>query len=282
MQRCDTYYNGEYGSFGEMRIPLTDRSIFFGDGIYDAAVGRGDSVYLLSEHIERFTGNAEKTGIPFNMDGDALASLLKDVRERSGYEEYFLYFQLSRYSEERIHAYPNDERSNLLISVKPWHSEERGSVRLISREDVRYQMCNIKTLNLLPAVMASRAAEDAGCAEAVFVRDGIVTECAHSNIMILMGDVLYTHPTDRHILPGITRKRILELCERRGIKYRELPFSYEAMMHADAVLISSTSKLARKVIEIDGVPIPSDKCDTAGSICDMLWEDFQNMTKKVC
>ncbi len=279
MNICDTYYNGKFGSFAEIKIPLTDRSIFFGDGIYDAAVGRGNKIYLLEEHIRRFTENAEKMNIPFSMKTDALASLLYELAEKSGLAEYFVYFQLSRYSEERIHAYPKSDRSNLLITVKPWKAGDGQPIKLISREDIRYSMCNIKTLNLLPAVLASHAAEAADCGEAVFARDGLVTECAHSNLFMINKGVLYTHPLSRSILPGITRARLISLCEKEGIQVKELPFSLEALLHSDGALVSSTSKLVIPVSEIDGVSSFDTNNSLAVTVCDMLREDFAFLTK---
>ena len=112
------YYNGQLLDFSEVRIPLTDRCVFFGDGIYDAAIGRGGKIYLFREHIERFLRNAQRVGIPFSMKSDKLSELLHMMAKNCGYEEYFIYFQLSRFSPERTHAYPDTEKHNMLITVK--------------------------------------------------------------------------------------------------------------------------------------------------------------------
>ena len=274
------YYNGEFCQFEEVKISLCDRAVFFGDGIYDAAIGRGGGIYLEEEHIDRFIGNAKRLSIPLHLSKAEISRLLHEVIARNTFEEYFLYFQLTRYSEERLHAYPKSDKSNLLITIKahtlPPHDKR---LSLITREDVRYSMCDIKTLNLLPAVLAAHAAEECGCDEAVFIRNGIVTECAHSNIAIVKNGVLYTPPLSKFILPGITRAKVLELCERRGIPYREMDFGYENLTGADEILVTSTTKLCLNATKIDGFELKNCKNGIGKALNSALQEDFLKNTK---
>ena len=140
-------------------------------------------------------------------------------------------------------------------------------------------MCNVKTLNLLPAVIASHAAEEAGCDEAVFVRDGIVTECAHSNVAIVKDGIVYTHPLSKFILPGITRARMLTLCKKLQIPYCEKPFSYADITASDEILITSTTKLCLTASKIDGIDIRNCKNSIGNVIKSALVEDFLKNTK---
>ena len=112
--------------------------------------------------------------------------------------------------------------------------------------------CNIKTLNLLPNVMAAQKAREAGCSEAIFVRDGYVTEGSHSNISIIRGGVFITHPLDNLILPGTERKHMLAYCEKLGIPVREQAFTLEEMAEADEIIVSSTSHPSMRAMELDG------------------------------
>lgn len=247
------YYNGTFCNFEDIRLPLSDRSVFFGDGIYDAAIGRLGGIYLEEEHIRRFFNNANRLNIPVNFSEAELSRLLHEVITRNDFEQYFIYFQLTRYCEERRHAYTDSKKSNLLITLKQHKLPNfENRLKLITCEDLRYYMCDIKTLNLLPAVMACAKAESVGCDEAVFIRDGNVTECAHSNIAIVKNGVLYTHPKSRLILNGITRERVLYMCEKLSIPYKEIPFTKSELWTADEILVTSTTKLCITASEIDG------------------------------
>lgn len=269
------YYNGRFCETGEIGIPLTDRSIFFGDGIYDAAVGRNGGIYSEREHITRFFSNAAALDLTPPTDEEGLSALLREITERNGFKGYFIYFQLTRCSAERTHSYGGNEKANLLITVRE-HSlpDARERLKLITAEDLRYYMCNIKTLNLLPAVLASKKAELSGCDEAVFLRNGVVTECAHSNIAVIKNGVLYTHPNGRLILPGITRRRMLDLCCDMGIHCAEVPFDRDMLMSADDVLITSTSKLCMRASEIDGEAVGGEGNKLGNRIIDAVREDF--------
>lgn len=274
------YYNGDFCDFSSVRIPLSDRSIFFGDGIYDAAIGKGGGIYLEKEHLDRFFSNAEKMNIPIKVKRNELSALIRKLISENGYEEYFIYMQLSRFGKARTHSYPDTEESNLLITVKE-HTlpDPSNELKLITLPDIRYSMCDVKTLNLLPAVLASKKAEESGCDEAVFVRDGVVTECAHSNIHIIKHGVLYTHPNGKFILPGITRGRLLYFCQMLGIKTIEIPFTVSELYGADEVLVTSTTKLCQNATEIDGKTLQKSNSLVGKMLISALFEDF---FKKVC
>ena len=247
------YYNGDFCSREELKIPLSDRSIFFGDGIYDAAVGRGGGIHLEKEHIERFLSNAKRMGITSPLDGEELSSLLHKLIELNGYTEYFIYLQLSAYSKERRHEARDKERSNLLITVKE-HTlpDPKKYLRLRSTPDIRYYMCDVKTLNLLPSVLASEASFNSGYNETLFVRGETVTECAHSNVFIVKNGILKTHPKSNLILPGVTRERLIKIARSLGVETVESPFTLKEALEADEVLITATGKLCLGVSHIDG------------------------------
>lgn len=250
------YYNGEFAPIEDIRLSLSDRSIFFGDGIYDAAIGKNGQIYLLSLHIARFQKNAAKMKLKNDYTEDGLREILSEAVRRADIPEFFLYFQLSRRCDGRVHSYLRADGSSLLVTVTPFSEEKiKESLDVITAEDLRYYLCDVKTVNLLPAVLASGEAEARGCDEAVFLRAGAVTECAHSNIFILKNKTLYTHPTGSLILPGITRRELIRAGEELGIKTVATPFSLAQMMPADEVIITSTTKFARPVSSVDGIPV---------------------------
>jgi D-alanine transaminase len=110
-------------------------------------------------------------------------------------------------------------------------------------------------VNLLPAVLASHKAASVGCDEAIFVRDGVVTECAHSNIAILKNGVIITHPDSPKILPGIAKKRLLSVAVSEGIEVCERQFAVEELFSADEVLVTSTTKICLSACEINGLSV---------------------------
>ncbi len=279
----NAYYNGVFCSFSDVKIPLTDRCVFFGDGIYDAAIGRHGNIYLEDEHIERFFYNANAIDIPLNMTKETLGNLLHKLIEYSDLNEYFIYFQLTRYSNERRHSYNDTPISNLLITIKEHQLPSSDKCLMLSTEnDIRHNMCNIKTLNLLPAVIASKKAESSGCDEAVFIRDGKITECAHSNIAIVKNGTLFTHPKGPYILPGITRDRMLYMCRQLSIPYKEMPFTYSELKEADAVLVTSTTKLCLKANRIDGLNVRNDADGVSEKLIFALRKDFYDNSGKEC
>ncbi len=247
------YYNGKFMQPNEVRIPLTDRAIFFGDGIYEALLAKGGKAHFLDRHIDRFYKNLRFMGIDFDMSREALSSLISEAIWLSCEEISFVYFQLSKYAERRIHACPKTDKYNLLITVtKQQMPSKNKRIKLVTYPDLRYRYCNIKTLNLLPAVIASEYAEKKGADEAVLYKGNIVTECAHSNISIIKNGVLYTHPNSNLILPGIAKQALLEECKRLDIPSREEAFAKEALYEADAALVTSSTKICMLAESVDG------------------------------
>ena len=165
----------------------------------------------------------------------------------------FLYWQVTRGTSPRNHLFPGEGvSSNLYVYSKPWNGVQMSDeYRLISIPDTRFYHCNIKTLNLIPNVMAAQQASEAGCNETVFVRDGYVTECSHSNISMVKDGVFITHPLDNLILPGTERKHIIRWCGELGIPVEERAFTLEELYTADEILVTSTSHPSMRAMELN-------------------------------
>ena len=274
-----TFYNGKFYGSNAPVIPLNDRSIFFGDAVYDALIGRGGKLYLAEEHIRRLEGNARALKIPLFCSSDELCDILYNVAKVSELREYFIYVQLSRCADERAHAYPDSQKSALLVTASPFSLAPEGTrLKLITEPDRRYGFCNLKTVNLLPAVLASRRAAERGCDEAVFHRDGVVTECAHSNISILKDGAVITHPNCEKILPGIARGRLIFACKALGIEVAERPFSLEELFSADEVILTSTTKICLAASEVDGRTVGGKDEKTLRILQKSLFSEYANWT----
>ena len=276
------YYNGKMGPLEEMEVPMGDRALYFGDGIYEATCVANRVPFALEEHLDRMYNSMRLLEIPFKMEREQVRRELQSVIDAAEDAPiHFLYGQVTRGNGPRNHVFPEGVEPSLMIFVKP-HTMKPMDVpyRLISMEDHRFNLCNIKTLNLIPSVLANQRAAERGCDEAVLHRGSRVTECAHSNISILKDGVLRTAPTDELILPGITRKHLLALAKEHGIPTLEEPFSMVELMNADEVIVTSSSALCMKVETIDGIPVGGKDPHRLKVLQDAYLEKFQRETAK--
>ena len=249
------YYNGQVGKCDDVRIPLSDRIIFFGDGVYDVVIGHSGKLFLPDEHLDRLLFNMNYLHINIPWTKQQLYDLICQLINLSGYSSYLIYISASRDQNERIHSYKSTRGTNLLIIISEFNLSDKDGLSLITEEDKRYYFCNIKTINLLPSVLASTRAELVGCDEAIFHRKSTVTECAHSNIFVIKNESLITHPKCELILPGITRGLLINIANEYNLTVEERPFSTDVFLFADEVLITSTTKLIKAVTYIDGKPL---------------------------
>ena len=249
------YYNGRIEPLDTLMIPALDRGFYFGDGVYDFVLVVGGKPFALEDHLDRFERSASLINIDMPHSRDSLREIILDMSARLDTPDKAIYMQLTRGAAPRNHPFPKTTAS-LFIFVKPCPIKDLyKKVRLISTEDKRFSFCHVKTINLLLNVLAAEKAEAAGVHETVFVRDGYVTECAHSNIHILKDGALITHPTDEHILPGIARAHMIKQAKALGIPVIERAFTPDEILSADEVMISSTSGPIIAACEFDGKPI---------------------------
>lgn len=247
------YYNGKFGEIEEMSIPMNDRVCFFGDGVYDATYSRNYKIFTLDEHVDRLYNSASLLGMNIAESKDEMKSILNEMVSKMDTGENFVYWQVTRGSGLRNHVFPENAKTNLWITISHRDIVDTyKKVKLITMEDTRFLHCNIKTLNLIPSVIASEKAKQAGCDETVFHRGDRVTECAHSNVHIIKDEVFITAPTDNLILPGIARAHLIKACRKLGIPVSETPFTVAELMDADEIIISSAGSLCLAAEEIDG------------------------------
>ncbi len=250
------WYNGTLGPLETLTVPVSDRALYFGDGCYEACLAVFDRAFALDAHLDRFDRSLAGLRIPFSMDREALKNVLSTCLAAADEPCAVLYFQVSRASAPRTHAFPEGAYTpNLLVTVTPKKPAPLNKpMKLITTDDIRYAMCNVKTLNLIPNVLAAEKAKELGADEAIFVRNSVVTEGAHTNVHILKDGVLYTHPANERILAGVTRAILLALCKQLEIPVVERAFSKEALFSADEILISSSTLGVRRAESVDGKP----------------------------
>lgn len=276
------YYNGKTGLINELTVPMTDRAFYFGDGVYDAVMCRNNIPYLLWEHIDRLYKNCQTLGIVPPMCKNELSLTIKELVSKVEGEEKFVYFHISRGSGIRNHSYTKTE-GNLCIMIKPQTLDNvYEKMDTVLCADIRYELCNIKTLNLLPSVLTAQTATDNGCEEAILHRDGIVTECSHSNVSILKNGTLITAPCDRFILPGVTRAHLIQAAKENGIDVCERKYTTNELFDADEIIVTSSSKMARGVKTIDKKAVGGKDESTLAILRDTLYASYLNETNKKC
>lgn len=275
------YYNGNVGPIEEMTISMNDRSTYFGDGVYESCLVHNQKIFSLNEHIDRFYTSLAKIKIPFTMEKEELKALLLELVKKVKGEYTTLYWQTTRGTATRSHEFPDAKISaNLLITIQPRKMEDiHRQLALCTVEDTRFKHCDVKTLNLLPNVLASEYAKEHGCDEAVFYREGFVSECAHSNIFILKNKTLYTAPLNHMILPGISRKHMIEIANKLHIPVVEEAFTLEDLKNADEIIISSTGKFCMCANRLNGERVGNHDCETFKSIQNAYLEKFEMETK---
>ena len=247
------YYDGEFGAKESIRIPLCDRSVFFGDSVYDAMIGEGGVIYQAEEHIARLLGNCERLGFYEIPTSNKISELLHEVVRRSGLPTYFVYIQISRRKPRRSHPAVGISDSGILITVDDFSiPSPTKTLKTIICDDKRYEYCNIKTTNLMPNVFASEKATRAGATEALLHRGDRVTEGAHSSILMVKNGEVVMPPLDELILPGITRRVLHDVCDKNGIPVSVRVITVDELMAADEIILCSTTKNILYVYEIDG------------------------------
>ncbi|MDR2553505.1 MAG: aminotransferase class IV [Treponema sp.] len=250
------YYNGTIGEIDEVMVPMSDRACYFGDGVYDASYSVNSVIFALEDHISRFYNSAGLVEIRIPMARAELRELLLDLVKKVDCKTgVIVYWQASRGTAPRSHVFPEGP-SNLWVMIRELEFINNFvPFKVITLEDTRFLHCHIKTLNLLPSVIASEKAKRSGCDEVVFHRNGRVTECAHSNVHIIQNGIFRTSPTDNLILPGIARGRLAKLALDLGIPVDYSPFTLGDLFAAEEVIITSSGALCVPVDAVDARPV---------------------------
>ncbi len=250
------YYNGTFAPMEQLQIPALDRGVYFGDGVYEALRVERHRFFALKEHLSRLRDSLAFLRIDFPMTDEALTAILQEAADRVDSVSQQLYFQVTRATAIRTHSFPEAGEANLLVFSRGVPladlTEHR---RVVVLADTRWGHCNIKSLNLIPSVLAAQTAKERDCSEAVFHRDGVVSECSSSNLLMLKDGVLRTAPADERILPGVTRAHFLMIARELGVPVDETAFTLEEMLDADELMITSTSAHGLPVGFVDDKPV---------------------------
>lgn len=248
------YLNGEILDAEKASVPVFDRGFIFGDGIYEVMAQIGGRFFYGEAHMERLKTCLQKIDIAF--DVDALESAIPALLEASGLtaKDCMLYIQITRGVAPRQHSYPEGILPTAMMyawpkTLPPINVTEAS---VVTREDFRWSRCDIKMTSLLGNVMANQYAAEQSCYETVFIRNGMVTEASHCNVLFVKDGVVCTHPANEFILDGITRQVVLKLCGKLGIQVRIEGIPVSRLGQMDEAFLTGTSTQIMGISEIDG------------------------------
>ena len=256
------YLNGSVLPDAQANISALDRGFVFGDGVYEVWRALRGQLFEAERHQARLERGLRALRItpPPEAKLDhiiAIAERLFDENALGG-GEATLYVEITRGAAPRTHYFPPASTSPTMLvmasAFTPSPTRLTGT-RVITQPDVRWLRCDIKTIQLLPNVLARQAATEAGASEAIFVRDGVVTEGTHTTVFGVIGGVLCTHPADHLVLPGVTRELVLEIAHELEIETREEAIAAADLARASEVFLTGTTSDVTPVIELDGRPI---------------------------
>lgn len=276
------FIDGQFTSKESLNISIDDRGYYFGDGVYEVIKVYNGELYTAKEHIARLFQSALKIKMTIPYSEQQLIDIAMELVKINEIDTGHIYMQVTRGASPRMHHFPDlgvpaVVTGYAVVNPRPLTNLEKG-IATITVEDVRWLRCDIKSLNLLGNVLAKQEAQEANCAEAIFVRDGAVMEGSSSNVFGIKDGVVYTHPATNLILNGITRQVVLKLCKEMGISVVEKPFSPQEAFSMDEFIITSTTAEVTPVVKIDGKEIGSG---TPGPVTKKLQEAFARQIPNV-
>lgn len=251
------YVNGRYVPHRSACVHVEDRGYQFADGVYEVIAVANGRLVDEQPHVERLERSLRELRMAAPMSRAALGQIMREAVRRNGVENGIVYVQMTRAVAPREHSFPARGRVQVVVTARrarpqPARIAEEG-VKVISLPDLRWKRCDIKSVSLLPNALAKQQAKEAGAYEAWLVDpDGRVTEGSSSNAWIVtsQGD-LVTRPLGPEILGGVTRKVVIELARREGLKVVERTFSLAEARQAREAFLTSTSSLVTPVTQID-------------------------------
>jgi D-alanine transaminase len=272
------YLNNQFMPLAEVKISPDDRGFQFGDGVYEVVMVYHGIPCLLQDHLSRLEHSARgiRLTLPYT-PSDWEQRILEGV-QRSGYQNCKVYIQVTRGVVPRDHLFPNQCSPTVFMSFRkmtPLDEKLRHQgVKVMTVPDLRWGRCDIKSLNLLPNVLAKQQAKESGAFEAIFIRDGEVTEGTSCNVMIVREGVIHTPESNHHILAGVTRKILLDLAKKQGLSVCERTVKARELFEVDEMFLVGTTIEVMPVIAVDETPVGSGHSGPIAKRLSACYHDF--------
>lgn len=257
-----SYFNGKYLPKEQIAISPDDRGFLFADGLYEVLRTYDGEIFQVQAHIERLNYGAREISF-HTTDFSYLIEVASQLVDRNGLQngDALVYIQVTRGAAPRFHRFPPAETHLTVYATarpfEPKKEEQENGISIILVPDQRRVRCDIKQVGLLPNVLAHQKAVENGAAEAVFIRNGKITEGTHSNIFAIFDGIVTTPPRTIDILGGITRKVVLEICANQMISFKEREILQSEMDRAEELMITGTTVEITPVVKMDGLKVGS-------------------------
>ena len=259
------YLNGEFLPRERATLSVDDRGFIFGDGIYEVTRVVNGRLFEADRHMRRLFYGLRGIGIESRLTADEIIDihhrLIRENALTTG--EGYVYLQITRGAAPRTHYFPPAGTAPTVFlstsTFTPNRAQREAGATAVTYPDIRWSRCDLKTVNLLGAVLAKQAAVSTGALEAVFIRDGVITEGSHTNVFGVIDGELRTYPRSNYILPGITRDVVLELAVEEGINVREIPILQTEIGRLDELFVTGTTSDVTPIVQLDGRAIGSGK-----------------------
>ena len=275
------YLNENFVLKNEAFVSPEDRGFNFADGIYEVIKYYGGKSFRYADHMDRLRRSLGEISINFD-DLTQFEVVFQSLLEQNGLanQEAGVYLQITRGSHTRIHQFPESIKPTVYATAFPFSSkwdQLKNGVKVITTEDIRWLRCDIKSISLLPNVLAAEKAHEQNAVEAIFIRNGMVTEGSHSSFMAVKNGVVYTHPDSNLILPGITKIVIREICKTNHIPLVEEAIPASELMAMDEMMIIGTGSEVTPVVQMDKMQVGNGK---PGPVTLFIQEKFFELTKR--
>lgn len=271
------YLNGKYIPHEQATVSVYERGFLFGDGVYEVIRSYHGYFFEKDAHWRRLQHGLEALHLQFD-DFPGLENIARRLLDENNISEgeALIYFQITRGAAiPRKHFFPPPGTPpTVFIAANkfvPAHELTEKGVSAITMSDIRWDRCDLKTINLLPNVLASQKAHEQGADEAIFIHEGVATEASHSNFFAVFDGKIITHPRSHKILPGITRAVVLELCRELRLPVEETPPRAERLLQAGELFLTRTSGEIVPIVRLDNAVIADGK---PGPITRRLQEAF--------
>ena len=275
--------DGRIVDLKENVIAMEDRGYQFGDGVYEYAKVYQGKCFSLKPHIDRLFRSLGELRIPATYTAAELTKFHELLIAESGIESGGIYLQITRGWAPRAHHFPDTVLPCLTMTIRPSTmnpAQWETGIGIVLTPDERWLRCDIKSLNLLGNVMAKQKAKEAGCYEAVQVRDNIVTEGTSSNFFLVIDGALWTYPVNNLILKGVTRTRVIEeIVPKLKLTVNEKMIGPDMIARADEAFLSGTTTEIMPIITVDGKTVGQGK---PGQVTRKIMESYNELIQNEC
>jgi D-alanine transaminase len=255
------YLNGEFLPRHEAKLSVDERGFFFGDGVYEVTRAVDGRLFESGRHLKRLARGLRELRLEPSISLGEIEAVSLELLRRNDITsgEGTVYLQITRGAAPRTHHFPPaGTPCTVFLSAQRFAlpSDKRATgVSVVTYPDIRWSRCDIKTVNLLAAVMAKQHAVDHGVFEAIFVRESAITEGSHTNVFGVIDGELRTYPASNLILPGITRDVVLEVARELDVPVNETPFHVHHLSQLQEAFLTGTTTDVMPIVSIDGTPV---------------------------